>query len=80
MPGLTLEQLTNFTRSTRAKQRKVKFAETLKYNRYAGLEEFIYTGSSLKRLMAQTCSATTEPAGHGQGMHPPAAVLICPAV
>jgi hypothetical protein len=46
MPGLTLSQLTNLTRSTRAKQRKVKFVETLKYNRYAGLEEFIYAGSS----------------------------------
>lgn len=46
MPGLTIAGLTNLQRTTRAKTRKVKFAETLKYNRYAALEEFIWTGKS----------------------------------
>ena len=46
MPGLTIASLTNLQRSARAKQRKVKFVETLKLNSYAGLDEFIYRGSS----------------------------------
>jgi len=44
MAGLTIAQLTNLLRTTRAKQRKVTFVETLKLQRYAGMEEFIWRG------------------------------------
>jgi hypothetical protein len=48
MPGLTLAQLTSLQNSTRAKQKRVKFSETLKLNSYAGLDEFVYASGTGK--------------------------------
>lgn len=42
MPGLTLASLQNFQNSNRAKVRKMTFAETVSYNSYSLLDEFIW--------------------------------------
>ena len=48
MPGLTLESLTAFQNSTRAKVRRNSFATTVALNDYAFLNEFLYRNPNSK--------------------------------